>query len=160
MMIELAKSAHCVGEAGLHMIFTPAYRREVFAAPGVKPLAERYIREKAEKMGVIVSAMDFGPDHVHIFLNGWKGYSIEEIARQLKGYSSYMMRKGHWSLFSSMLWGDKFWSGGYFYRTVGAITSESVMYYIQNSQEKHWDVVDYETYRERKHQLSIRQFTN
>ncbi|MBW2044756.1 MAG: transposase [Deltaproteobacteria bacterium] len=34
----------------------------------------------------------------------------------------------------------KFWTGGYFYRTVGAVNSETVSRYVEHSQSKHWEV--------------------
>lgn len=30
-----------------------------------------------------------------------------------------MMRKNFWHLFKAKLWGDKFWTAGHFYRSVG-----------------------------------------
>ncbi|MEK6963628.1 MAG: transposase [Nanoarchaeota archaeon] len=48
------------------------------------------------------------------------------------------MRKHHKNLFKDQLWGDKFWSSGYFYRTVGAVNSETVKRYIEEGQKKHW----------------------
>ena len=61
-----------------------------------------------------------------------------ELIRQVKGYSSYMMRKGHQELFIDKLWGKKFWTGGHFYRSVGAVNKETVSKYAEQSQEKHW----------------------
>lgn len=37
------------------------------------------------------------------------------------------------------LWDQKFWSSGYFYRTVGAVTAETVKKYIKEGQTKHWN---------------------
>lgn len=50
-----------------------------------------------------------------------------------------MMRKGHWDIFRNKLWGDKFWSEGHFYRSVGAVTKDTMKHYIKECQEKHWD---------------------
>jgi REP element-mobilizing transposase RayT len=47
------------------------------------------------------------------------------------------------------LWGDKFWSSGYFCRSIGAVTTEAVEYYIKHSQEKHWKTADYEVYQQK-----------
>ena len=49
------------------------------------------------------------------------------------------MRKGHRFLFKNKLWGKKFWSGGYFYRTVGIVTKQTVKKYVKESQQKHWE---------------------
>ena len=69
-----------------------------------------------------------------------KNHSASQVAKLLKGFSSRMMRKHHRELFASMLWGKKFWTGGYFYRTVGAVNSETVNRYVERSQNKHWKV--------------------
>ena len=50
-----------------------------------------------------------------------------------------MMRKNHWDLFKEKLWGDKFWSGGYFARSIGETTSDAVEHYILEGQSKHWN---------------------
>ena len=54
-------------------------------------------------------------------------------------YSSRKMRKGHKYLFRDKLWGNKFWTSGYFHRTVGVVTAETVRRYVKESQKKHWE---------------------
>jgi len=49
-----------------------------------------------------------------------------------------MMRKNHRKFFNDKLWGDKFWSAGYFYRTVGAVNSDTIKHYVEESQGKHF----------------------
>ena len=49
-----------------------------------------------------------------------------------------MLHKHHRDLFGDKLYGKKFWSGGYFYRTVGAVNAETVRLYVEQSQQKHW----------------------
>lgn len=137
-MAELAKAAHNVGECNLHLQITPAYRRALFADPTVRELTVAYILQKSKILGVHISAIECGPDHLHLFVTNWRCYAISDLTAQLKGYSSYMMRKGHSYLFKRKLWGDKFWSGGYFYRTVGVVTAETVKRYIEEGQAKHW----------------------
>ncbi len=151
--LELVRTASSVGEINLHLQLTPAYRRDVFADEQVKELVKIYFLEKAKKLGVIVSALDFGPDHMHAFLTNWKHHSLEKLANEFKGFVSYMMRKHHRSLFRQKLWGKKFWSEGYFYRTVGAVTADAVKYYVEHSQKKHWKAVDYNYYKEKQQKL-------
>ena len=153
MEIELMKTASSVGESCLHLQLTPAYRRDIFASEQVKELTKIYFAEKAKKLGVLISAMDFGPDHFHVFLVNWKRYSVEKLANEFKGFTSYMMRKFHRELFQEKLWGKKFWSEGYFYRTVGIVTREAVQFYIQHSQKKHWRAVDYHYYKNKQQRL-------
>ena len=148
--VELVKYAHTVGESGIHLQFTPAYRREVFGNPKVRKLLKLYLESKTEQMGVVLAGIGFGPEHLHLFVCGFKNYSIADLARHLKEFTSRMMRKNHWNLFKDQLWGKKFWSSGYFHRTVGAVTSETMEFYVKHSQDKHWKKVDYDIYKYQK----------
>jgi len=138
MATELVSSAHSVGEANLHLVFTPAYRRPVFADPQVRELTIGFLLNKALAMSVHITAIEAGPDHIHLFVTGWRRYAPAELVRQLKGYVAHMMRRYFLPLFQHLLWGPKFWTGGYFYRTVGAVNAETVKRYIEEDQEKHW----------------------
>ena len=138
MEIQLLSSSHSVGEANYHLQFTPAYRRDIFADELVKILTRDYLLAAANKHRITISAIGFGPDHVHVFCTHCKNYSPSQAAKLLKGFSSYMMRKHHIHLFVDKLYGEKFWSAGYFYRTVGAVNSDTVNRYVEQSQDKHW----------------------
>jgi putative transposase len=142
MKNELRSSGHTVGETNLHLQFTPAYRRDIFVEPLVRELTIAYIVQKSREMKIEVAAIDCGPDHLHLFVKNWKNWKIPVLAGQLKTYSSRMMRKGHSYLFENKLWGKKFWSAGYFHRTVGAITAETVKRYIKEGQKRHWEKIE------------------
>ena len=137
---ELRSSAHTVGESNLHLQFTPAYRRDIFENELVRELTVAYLLERAKQLKIFVSAIDCGPDHIHLFVEHWKNWAIKDIARELKSYASRKMRKGHHKLFSDKLWGKKFWSSGYFHRTVGVVNAETVKRYVEQSQGKHWEI--------------------
>ena len=139
MATILRHSAHTVGETNLHLQFTPAYRQDIFIDPTVRELTIAYLVERAKQLKVDVSAVDCGPDHLHIFVEHWKNWSIAGLACELKKYSSRKMRKGHRYLFRNKLWGNKFWTSGYFHRTVGVVTAETVRRYVKESQKKHWE---------------------
>jgi putative transposase len=94
--------------------------------------------EKARQLGINIKAIEFGTDHVHVFVINCKNHAPAKIVQQLKGFSSRMMRKHHWNLFRKFLWGKKFWAEGYFCRSIGATTTDAVQYYIEHSQKKHW----------------------
>lgn len=147
MKFEVRSYAHAVGEFNYHIQITPAYRREVMESSVVDKLVKAYITAKLDELKVRVAAIRGGPDHLHIFVKDCKNIAPCELIRQLKGFSSRMMRKNHWNLFRSLLWGEKFWSEGYFCRSIGATTTEAVEYYIEHSQDKHW--VDYEEYQQK-----------
>ena len=108
MINELVRTTSSVGEINLHLQLTPAYRKKIFADEKTRELTKIYFMEEAKKLNIIISAMDFGPDHAHLFITNWKHCSLEKLVNGLKGFTSYMMRKYHWDLFRSLLWERSF----------------------------------------------------
>ena len=135
MNVELVSGSHSVGEANLHLQLTPAYRQDVFADEIMRILTRDYLLSAARLHAFQITAIGFDDDHAHLFVTNWKNYSPAKIAQLLKGFSSRMMRKFHKELFAGKLYGKKFWSAGYFYRTVGAVNSATVRKYVAESQE-------------------------
>ena len=147
MRFEVRSYSHCVGEFNYHIQITPAYRKRVLEDERVNKLVKAYIKAKLDELKVQIVTMKGGPDHLHIFVKDCKNVAPATLIGQLKGFSSRMLRKNHWKLFKHLLWGDKFWSEGYFCRSIGSTTTEAVEYYIEHSQDKHW--VDYEVYQQK-----------
>ena len=146
-MTRLARARHSFGGANYHLQFTPKYRRWVFTSHRVQEFCRKAMTEKAEKLGIKLSAIEFGPDHVHVFVEGCKNHSASYLAGQLKGFSSYVIRRTCWPEISSQLWGKQFWSDGYFFETVGRVTGDMVKFYIERQQRKHWNGDDYEYFK-------------
>ncbi|MCL4339840.1 MAG: transposase [Thaumarchaeota archaeon] len=65
-------------------------------------------------------ACEFGLDHVHLFVSGCRKCSVPYMAQRLKGASAYAIRHRLRDRVRGKLWGDPFWSDGYFYRSVGS----------------------------------------
>jgi putative transposase len=141
MNTELVVSSSSVGESNFHIQLTPAYRAKIFTDSLVRELTLAYIVQKFRQHKVKILAYNFGPDHIHLFIANVRFIGEIELVRQIKGFSSYMMRKGHRYLFCHKLWGKKFWSEGHFYRSVGMVTKETMKHYIEECQEKHWDKI-------------------
>jgi len=68
MKVELVRWHHSVGESNYHVILIP----------------------KLEQFGAKLVAIEFGPDHVHMFWACVKKAALEKIIGQVKGYSRYM----------------------------------------------------------------------
>ena len=139
MVNVLVSSSHSVGESNLHLQFTPSYRRDVFQSSVLREITTSLFFEQAKKLEIVLSALDYGPDHVHLFISQWKNWSVASLAQYLKGVVSRILRRDYSYLFEDKLWGKKFWSSGYFYRTVGVVTAETVRKYVAESQSKHWE---------------------
>ena len=110
MKTELIASSHAIGESNYHIQLTPAYRREIFSDPLVAELTLAYMAEKLKEKKVILSGYGYGSDHMHLFVSNVRFVSEIKLVQLIKGFSSYMMRKGHKYMFQDKLWGKKFWS--------------------------------------------------
>ncbi len=138
MELKLVKSSHAVGESNFHIQLTPAFRQDIFEDEQTAELTLAYILEKLSECRVVLLGYGFGPEHLHLFLANVRFVGEVELVRKIKGYSSYKMRKHFSHLFKNKLWGKKFWTEGHFYRSVGAVNSETMKHYVEESQEKHW----------------------
>jgi len=139
MEMKLVASSSAVGESNFHIQLTPAFRQDIFRDEQIAELTFAYILEKLQKLKVVVLGYGFGPDHLHLFLSNVRFVSEIQLVKQIKGYSSYMMRKNFSYLFKKKLFGKKFWSEGHFYRSVGAVNYETMKHYVEESQDKHWE---------------------
>jgi putative transposase len=144
--MELTKYKHSVVGSNFHLQFTPKYRRDVFADSVLISACKQIFYDIAERLCVQVEAIAFGPEHIHIFVCGCKNYSASKLAMRFKGASSRFLRDNYWNRIKDKLWGDSFWTDGYFAESIGRVTSGSVIYYIERQQGKHWDHGDYDLY--------------
>lgn len=70
-------------------------------------------------------------DHVHMLLQTNPRDSIAHAMHYLKGGSSRIIRKEFPEL-EEFLWGDSFWSDGYFAESVGKVNESIIKNYIKN----------------------------
>lgn len=162
IMEELKHSRHCVGGSNYHLQLTPKYRRTIFENQEARNLIEALMRQKAYKLGVHIEAIEFGPDHIHMFLMGCRKYDVPTLVQYFKGFSSRYIRSKRPDLVRSYLWGDSLWSDGYFYESIGRVTSETVKFYIERQQGKHWVHEDYDSFGSNKmeyRQAQLESFT-
>src|SRR3989338_4843880 len=90
---ELIVSSGSIGESNFHIQLTPAYRKHIFVDEQIAELTLAYIPEKLAELKVIIVAYNYGPDHLHLFVANVRFVSEVELVRQIKGYSSYKIRK-------------------------------------------------------------------
>jgi putative transposase len=136
--VNLVSANHAVGGWNFHFVFTPAYRRKVFEDEVVKEVCEREARRVAGVLGIEIVASAFGPDHWHLFIAYCKNYSAPQLAFRFKGAVSHAVRAEAFDRVRKWLWGNHFWSHGYFAETIGRVTSKTITHYITTSQGKHW----------------------
>lgn len=152
MSIGLVHSRSTVGSSSVHFQFTPKYRREVFENEKVRDVCEQAFKKIAQKLGLIFHAHEFGPEHDHLFVGNTVKYTVSYLVQRFKGYSSWKIRRECWDEIKDKLCGDSFWHDGYFHEFIGRFTNDSMRYYIEGQQEKHWNKEDYDYHKYKQEQ--------
>lgn len=87
------------------------------------------IEETALTHNVEIIEMEIMPDHVHILLEVDPQYGIHRIVKQMKGYSSRVLRQEFPWLRSKI---PTLWTNSYFVSTVGGAPLSVIKQYIEN----------------------------
>lgn len=91
-MSKYQSATHVTYNIGYHVVFCPKYRYGLLQYRAADVL-KRLLTVKASDLGITIQAMEVMPDHVHLFVQGLPSLSIDRIVKQLKGYTSYHLRK-------------------------------------------------------------------
>lgn len=132
-MKELTSFSHGYGQLMGHIVLVPYRRKKIFKRDDIKFCAENILKAISKKYKFEIIEMQVMEDHVHIFLSMKPTQSISTVIQCLKGISSKHLREMYPEL---KVYGDKLWSAGKFFRSVGSVTAETVEYYIRESQGK------------------------
>jgi putative transposase len=111
-------SGHTYRGIVYHIVFSTKYREPVISPLMMKRL-RAVIKEKAENLGFIVHITHGRADHVHLLISAPPKWSVSEIVKNLKGYSSYKIP-------------DLYWQNGCGVFTVDRDSFDRVFNYIKN----------------------------
>ena len=113
-----------------HIVWIPKYRKRVLKGVVASRLKELFL-ECAEINGWKIQEVNIQVDHVHMIVQLKPNISLSKAIQYLKGGSSKVIRKEFPQL-KEFLWGDSFWSDGYFAETVGSCNYETILNYVKN----------------------------
>ena len=113
-----------------HLVWIPKYRKRILTGV-IKARLEVLFRECAEINKWTIEELNIQEDHVHMLIGLKQSISVSKAVQYLKGGSSRVIRKEYPEL-EEFLWGDSFWSDGYFAETVGRVSEDKIRNYIQN----------------------------
>lgn len=114
-----------------HVVWCPKYRREVLI-DGVDVRLKELIIEKCMEHQAEILELEIMPDHVHLLIEVDPQYGIHRMVKQIKGYSSRMLRQ-EFSWLRSRI--PTLWTNSYFVSTVGGSPLEVIKQYIENQKD-------------------------
>lgn len=83
----------------------------------------------------IIHELNIQKTHIHLLIQINPKDSISHVMHYIKGGSSRVIRKEFPEL-QEFLWGDSFWSDGYFAENVGKINESVIKKYIKNQSKQ------------------------
>lgn len=126
--MEYKSNNNVVYSCKYHVVFCPKYRRSVLI-DGVDVRLKELIQETCDNLKVDIIEMEIMPDHVHLLLAIDPQYGVHRTVKQIKGYSSRILRQ-EFSWLRSRI--PTLWTNSYFVSTVGGAPLTAIRQYIEN----------------------------
>ena len=95
---------------------------------------EQEIRRICEANTWTIGALNVQADHVHLFLSAPPSVAPSQIAHTLKGTTARKVFQ-RFPEVKKQLWGGAFWSRSYYVGSVGDMSVDTVLKYIELGQE-------------------------
>lgn len=133
-MIEYRTGSSTKHRLLFHVVFCPKYRRRVLRGDIARRLNELFV-QACEMNDWEMHELNVQVDHVHMLLQINPRESLSHVMQILKGGSSFVIRKEFPDL-EEFLWGDSFWSDGFFAESVGAKNEKVIREYIKNQDKQ------------------------
>ena len=133
-MIEYRTGSSTKHRLLFHLVFCPKYRRRVLIGEVARRLNDLFT-QACEMNEWEIHELNIQNDHVHMLLQINPRESLSHVMQILKGGSSFVIRKEFPDL-EEFLWGDSFWSDGFFAESVGAKNEKVIRDYIKNQDKQ------------------------
>ncbi|TYT73761.1 IS200/IS605 family transposase [Desulfobotulus mexicanus] len=115
-----------------HVIWCSKYRRQVLTGAVAERLKDLINQVASERQSEVIE-LKIMPDHVHLLIEVDPQYGIHRLVKQLKGYSSRILRK-EFSTIKSRL--PTLWTNSYFVATVGGAPLSIIKQYIEEQKNR------------------------
>lgn len=131
----MRKSSHVQYDIQYHIVWTTKYRYRVLQGRIAERLRE-LIRQSCNSMNVTIIKGSIGKEHIHVLVSCPPSLAVSKLVQQLKGKTSRVLLNEYKEL-KKRYWGQHLWASGYFVRSVGFITQETIKEYIENQQDEY-----------------------
>lgn len=108
-----------------HLVCPVKYRRKAISAD-VSETIKSTCLEIADRYEIHFVEIGTDDDHVHFLVQSVPIMSPTRIVTIIKSFTSRQVFKDHPEV-KSMLWGGRFWTGGFYMNTVGQYGNEQVI---------------------------------
>ena len=124
----------CVYNFGYHVVWSTKYRKKVLVDK-VDTCLRGLFTDMGQQYDFEIKEIEIMPDHCHLFISCHPKYSPSNIVKILKGTSARRLFMAFPQIKKS-LWGGHLWNPSYYIGTVGNISKDVVLKYIQNQKQE------------------------
>ena len=125
----------CIYDFHFHLVFVTKYRKSIFDNKEKQEELKKLLESFAEKNGSDIEAIEIMPDHVHLVISFPPKFAPSSIVKSFKGAAAREWFKLH-PEDKEKLYKGHLWSPSFFMRTVGIVSKETVLEYVQNQHTK------------------------
>ena len=125
------KEHTCVHLLNYHFVWCPRYRRKLLQGK-IKERLTQLIQDKSNEKGCKILTLEVMPDHAHLFITSKPIISPNKLIGEIKGYSSYALRKE----FPELLKMPTLWTRSYFVSTAGKVSQFVIQKYIEEQYKR------------------------
>ena len=131
----MRKGSHTQYDIQYHIVWTTKYRYEVLTGNIAQRLRVLIIQGCSAR-GLTIIRGNITKNHVHLLLSCPPSIAPLKIVQYLKGRSSKILQE-EFNQLKRRYWGQHLWSSGYFCRSVGNVTRQTIKDYIDNQVDEH-----------------------
>ena len=114
-----------------HLVWVTKYRKPIFTTPKRRKAMKILLHQIAENNEITILEGEIVEDHVHLMVSFPPNKSISSVMKALKGASAREWFQ-QFPDTKKELWKGSLWSRSYFVSTVGDVSKEIVMQYVQD----------------------------
>ena len=115
----------------VHYVFSTKHRAPFLSSRSIRYKVCKHIRENAKEKNIWIDCVNGYHDHLHCLVSIKPTQSICEIARLIKGESSFWINKNK-LIIEKFCWQDDYWAV-----SISESHIAGVRKYIHNQEEKH-----------------------
>lgn len=133
-MNNLIHARTAVYNVNYHFVWCVKYRRKVLVGEIDRRLKEIF-HEIAMEKGFSIKSLEVMPDHVHVFASAHPKFAPGYLYKMLKGISGRRLFI-EFPEIKLKLWKGRLWNPATYTETVGHVSEETILRYIEDQKTK------------------------
>jgi putative transposase len=109
-----------------HLIWCPKRRKPILVG-NLRDRCQELLEATCKEKGWDILTLAIQPDHIHIFVRVWPSDSASEVVKELKGSTSFVLRKEFEPLLSKL---PSLWTRSFFASTADAVSAQTIQEYL------------------------------